>query len=167
MDAKARVQGSKYTLKPPAGISSIASYPRLVVVSAQCAVDSIYAVCKADVTSRWSGTNQKPRSIGPAWRARGRCGSGFGLPRIWSGRTKFASRFGPPSADLVPRKKQRLASRSLMKANTLAGWRKMFILHLAIFIRCVRSSSVGLCHVSGSVLRRTSRDIVLVIVHCK
>ena len=42
----------------------------------------------------------------------------------------------------------------------------MSILHLAIFIRCIRSFSVGLCcHISDSILRRSSRGIVLVIVH--
>ena len=42
----------------------------------------------------------------------------------------------------------------------------MSILHLAIFIRCIRSFSVGLCcPISDSILRRSSRGIVLVIVH--
>ena len=38
--------------------------------------------------------------------------------------------------------------------------------HIAIFFRCIRSFSVGLCcHISDSILRRSSRGIVLVIVH--
>ena len=39
-----------------------------------------------------------------------------------------------------------MAFRSLVKANTLAGWRKMFILHLEIFIREFSSHCILVCY---------------------